>query len=238
MHNCANELANPSQSSNASSESSTKHADTSAGARKAYPSPPQTPKKPASSPSSGTDGKDSLHPTRLTEALSSMMISSEATSRPNPWSPISPTSPSDALPTPQESAPAAVSPREILHAAYERTVATFRASGTAGSSTALVAVLRDGELSVAHLGDCMLAVVRDGKYVVRTEEMQHSVSLESSVVRYRSVTDLRGVRSPIVQLSVSARPTQFDHTTGRRAADHRASRARRYCHSCFGRVGR
>ncbi|KAG8698699.1 hypothetical protein FRC11_014208, partial [Ceratobasidium sp. 423] len=66
------------------------------------------------------------------------------------------------------------SPREILHVAYERTVATFRATGTAGSSTALVAVLRDGELSVAHLGDCMLAVVRDGKFVVRSEDMQHS----------------------------------------------------------------
>ncbi|KAL5638838.1 hypothetical protein ACGC1H_003255 [Rhizoctonia solani] len=65
-------------------------------------------------------------------------------------------------------------PREILHIAYERTVATFRATGMAGSSTALVALLRDGQLSVAHLGDCMLAVVRDGKFVVRSEDMQHS----------------------------------------------------------------
>lgn len=98
MHNCASEIANPSQD--------------------AYPSPPPT-------------------PTLVFESLDT---------------------------------------REILHVAYERTVATFRATGTAGSSTALVAVLRDGQLSVAHLGDCMLAVVRDGKFVVRSEDMQHSVS--------------------------------------------------------------
>lgn len=168
MHNCASELANPSQSSSTPTESSTKRADSSTNVGKAYPSPPQTPKKPTTS----ANGSDSLHPSRLAEALSSMTLSADGTT----WTPISPTSPnpSGSLPTPPESAPVPVSPREILHAAYERTVATFRATGTAGSSTALVAVLRDGELSVAHLGDCMLAVVRDGKFVVRTEEMQHS----------------------------------------------------------------
>lgn len=230
MHNCASELANPSHSSNTPAESSTKRADPSANVGKAYPSPPQTPRKPPTS----SNENDSLHPSRLAEALSSMTLSADGTT----WSPISPTSPnpSGSLPTPPESAPAAVSPREILHAAYERTVATFRATGTAGSSTALVAVLRDGELSVAHLGDCMLAVVRDGKFVVRTEEMQHSVSFMSSVVLHRSNADLRGVAS-IVQLSVSARSTQCNDATGRRAVDHGASRTRRYCNSCFGRAG-
>ncbi|ELU41253.1 PP2C domain-containing protein [Rhizoctonia solani AG-1 IA] len=79
-----------------------------------------------------------------------------------------------------------ISPRDVLHLAYERTVATFRATGIAGSSTALVAILRDGELSVAHLGDCMLAVVRDGKFVLRSEDMQHSVSRSIWVIIYRT----------------------------------------------------
>lgn len=230
MHNCASELANPSQLSNTPAESSTKRADSSTNVGKAYPSPPQTPQKSAKA---STDGSDSLHPSRLAEALSSMTLSADGST----WSPISPTSPnpSGSLPTPPESAPTAVSPREILHAAYERTVATFRATGTAGSSTALVAVLRDGELSVAHLGDCMLAVVRDGKFVVRTEEMQHSVSFMSSAILHRSNTDLRG--GSIVQLSISARPTQCDNATSRRAPDHGASRARRCCDSCIGRAG-
>ncbi|CAE6442078.1 unnamed protein product [Rhizoctonia solani] len=81
-----------------------------------------------------------------------------------------------------------ISPREVLHLAYERTVATFRATGTAGSSTALVAVLRDGELSVAHLGDCMLAVVRDGKFVLRSEDMQHSFNFPYQLGPHSSTT--------------------------------------------------
>ncbi|KAB5588417.1 Protein phosphatase PTC7 [Ceratobasidium theobromae] len=80
------------------------------------------------------------------------------------------------------------SPRDILHLAYERTVASFRATGTAGSSTALVAVLRDGELSVAHLGDCMLAVVRDGRFVVRSEDMQHSFNFPYQLGPHSSTT--------------------------------------------------
>ncbi|QRV95729.1 protein phosphatase 2C [Ceratobasidium sp. AG-Ba] len=103
----------------------------------------------------------SLHPTQLADALTSMSISNES------------------IP---------VSPLDALHAAYERTVATFRATGTAGSSTALVAVLRDGELSVAHLGDCMLAVVRDGKFVVRSEEMQHSFNFPYQLGPHSSTT--------------------------------------------------
>ncbi|CAE6344514.1 unnamed protein product [Rhizoctonia solani] len=79
-------------------------------------------------------------------------------------------------------------PREILHIAYERTVATFRATGTAGSSTALVALLGDGQLSVAHLGDCMLAVVRDGKFVVRSQDMQHSFNFPYQLGPHSSTT--------------------------------------------------
>ncbi|CAE7083243.1 unnamed protein product [Rhizoctonia solani] len=92
-------------------------------------------------------------------------------------------------------------PREILHLAYERTVATFRATGTAGSSTALVALLRDGQLSVAHLGDCMLAVVRDGKFVLRSEDMQHSFNFPYQLGPHSSTTpraDAQLITSPVI----------------------------------------
>ncbi|GAB1522053.1 protein phosphatase 2C [Rhizoctonia solani] len=94
-----------------------------------------------------------------------------------------------------------ISPRDVLHLAYERTVATFRATGIAGSSTALVAILRDGELSVAHLGDCMLAVVRDGKFVLRSEDMQHSFNFPYQLGPHSSTTpraDAQLIKSKVV----------------------------------------
>ncbi|KAG9120848.1 hypothetical protein FRC07_003497 [Ceratobasidium sp. 392] len=174
MHNCASEFASPAQQQPEASSSSSNRVNE---ARDAYPSPPETPKKPSSptataAPSRRTHESSSLHPERLSEALSSMSLSS--------------TDSGAVAPGEQPLIP--VSPLEALHAAYERTVATFRATGTAGSSTALVAVLRDGELSVAHLGDCMLAVVRDGKFVVRSEEMQHSFNFPYQLGPHSSTT--------------------------------------------------
>ncbi|KAG9080892.1 hypothetical protein FRC06_006024 [Ceratobasidium sp. 370] len=166
MHNCASEFAIPSQDSEASSS---KRAD----ARDACPTPPETPRKPnTQSPGPRRTDESSLHPGRLAEALSSMSLSTE----PN------------APPPPSEHPLLPATPLEALQATYERTVATFRATGTAGSSTALVAVLRDGELSVAHPGDCMLAVVRDGKLVVRSEEMQHSFNFPYQLGPHSSTT--------------------------------------------------
>ncbi|KAG8738414.1 hypothetical protein FRC10_006909 [Ceratobasidium sp. 414] len=166
MHNCATEFASPSQQPEASSS---KRADE----RDAYPTPPETPRKlNTQSPGPRRRDESSLHPGRLAEALSSMSLSTEPNAPPSP-------SEHPLLPT---------TPLEALQAAYERTVATFRATGTAGSSTALVAVLRDGELSVAHLGDCMLAVVRDGKFVVRSEEMQHSFNFPYQLGPHSSTT--------------------------------------------------
>ncbi|KAG9077019.1 hypothetical protein FS749_011144, partial [Ceratobasidium sp. UAMH 11750] len=166
MHNCASEFTNPSQQPEASSS---KQPD----ARDAYPTPPETPRKPTTqSPGPRRTDESSLHPGRLAEALSSMSLA------PEPSAP----------PSPSEHPLLPATPLEALQAAYERTVATFRATGTAGSSTALVAVLRDGELSVAHLGDCMLAVVRDGKFVVRSEEMQHSFNFPYQLGPHSSTT--------------------------------------------------
>lgn len=49
--------------------------------------------------------------------------------------------------------------------------------GIFGSATCLVAVLADNQLKIANLGDCAIVVVRRGEIIFRTEEMQHSVSL-------------------------------------------------------------
>lgn len=48
--------------------------------------------------------------------------------------------------------------------------------GIFGSATCLLAVLTHDELAVANMGDCAIAVVRQGEIVFRTQEMQHSVS--------------------------------------------------------------
>ncbi|KAG8726436.1 hypothetical protein FRC10_007122, partial [Ceratobasidium sp. 414] len=118
--------------------------------------PPETPRKlNTQSPGPRRTDELSLHPGRVAGTV--VHVSPEPNAPPSP-------SEHSLLPT---------TPLEVPQAAHERTVATFRETGTAGSSTALVAVL---QLSAAHLGDCTLAVVRDGKFVVRSEEMQHNVS--------------------------------------------------------------
>lgn len=45
--------------------------------------------------------------------------------------------------------------------------------GTIGSSTALLAVLRNDELRLANLGDCSCCIIRGDEYIFRTEEQQH-----------------------------------------------------------------
>ena len=45
--------------------------------------------------------------------------------------------------------------------------------GTIGSSTALLAVLRNDELRLANLGDCSCCVIRGDEYIFRSEEQQH-----------------------------------------------------------------
>ncbi|KAF8580396.1 hypothetical protein K439DRAFT_1619853 [Ramaria rubella] len=68
-----------------------------------------------------------------------------------------------------------VHPIDILQRSYDRCIAAFQRQGlTGGSATALLAVLRDEELRIAHLGDCAVCLVRDGGIVYRSEEMQHA----------------------------------------------------------------
>ncbi|RIA81013.1 phosphatase 2C-like domain-containing protein [Glomus cerebriforme] len=63
-------------------------------------------------------------------------------------------------------------PVDILQASYEQTIKTL--DGVVGSSTALIAILRDDELRIANLGDCGIGVIRYNDYIFRNEEQQHS----------------------------------------------------------------
>ncbi|KAI9175998.1 hypothetical protein H9P43_006362 [Blastocladiella emersonii ATCC 22665] len=69
---------------------------------------------------------------------------------------------------------AAVDPVDILQRAYDRTSKDAAALGFVGSTTACVVVLANDELRIANLGDCGVAIVRQGEYVFRTEEQVHS----------------------------------------------------------------
>ncbi|GAA6006632.1 hypothetical protein JCM10207_004999 [Rhodosporidiobolus poonsookiae] len=66
-----------------------------------------------------------------------------------------------------------VDPADVMQRAYEKTLTECREEGTIGSSTALLAVLRNDELRLANLGDCSCCVIRGDSYVFRSEEQQH-----------------------------------------------------------------
>jgi protein phosphatase PTC7 len=67
-----------------------------------------------------------------------------------------------------------VNPVEILQKSYERCIEESRESGLLGSSTALLAILLDSELRIAHLGDCSIGLIRGNEMIFRSDEMQHS----------------------------------------------------------------
>ncbi|KAJ3223610.1 hypothetical protein HDU78_011243, partial [Chytriomyces hyalinus] len=67
-------------------------------------------------------------------------------------------------------------PVKVMQVACERTLedAGQGPNRAVGSTTALVAFLRDDELRLASLGDTSLIVLRNGNMIFRTEEQQHS----------------------------------------------------------------
>ncbi|KAI9001993.1 phosphatase 2C-like domain-containing protein [Gaertneriomyces semiglobifer] len=65
-------------------------------------------------------------------------------------------------------------PRSILQKSYEKTNLDAVAENLLGSSTAIIAILRDDELRIANLGDCGVMVIRQDEAIFRTEEQQHS----------------------------------------------------------------
>ncbi|TNY17357.1 phosphatase 2C-like domain-containing protein, partial [Rhodotorula diobovata] len=66
-----------------------------------------------------------------------------------------------------------VDPVDVMQRAYEKTLSECKEEGTIGSSTALLAVLRNDELRLANLGDCSCCVIRGDEYIFRSEEQQH-----------------------------------------------------------------
>ena len=65
-------------------------------------------------------------------------------------------------------------PIEVLHKAWDSTLAEFFELELIGSSTALIAVLKDDELRLANLGDCCCSIIRGDDYIFRSQEQQHS----------------------------------------------------------------
>ncbi|KAJ3075957.1 hypothetical protein HDU98_006268 [Podochytrium sp. JEL0797] len=65
-------------------------------------------------------------------------------------------------------------PVSLLQSATTLTLQDASLTKAVGSTTALIAFLRDDELRIASLGDTTLVVVRNGDMVFRTEEQQHS----------------------------------------------------------------
>lgn len=69
---------------------------------------------------------------------------------------------------------ASLDPVEVMQRGWERTVRAARREGILGSSTALLALLRDDELRIANIGDCVLLIIRAGDLLFRSTEQQHS----------------------------------------------------------------
>ncbi|KDE09751.1 hypothetical protein MVLG_00151 [Microbotryum lychnidis-dioicae p1A1 Lamole] len=67
-----------------------------------------------------------------------------------------------------------VDPVEVLQRAFEKSLAECKDEGVIGSSTALLAVLRNDELRLANMGDCCCCIIRGNDYIFRSEEQQHS----------------------------------------------------------------
>lgn len=89
-------------------------------------------------------------------------------------SPSSSPSPDPSSASSSSSLPQDIDPIAILQTAYDRTLAESISSGILGSSTALLAILLNNELRIAHLGDCSIGLIRDNAMIFRSDEMQHS----------------------------------------------------------------
>lgn len=66
-------------------------------------------------------------------------------------------------------------PIELLHRAWDLTLTEFFDYQLIGSSTALIALLKDDELRLANIGDCCCSIIRGEEgYIFRSQEQQHS----------------------------------------------------------------
>ncbi|CAG8570228.1 24418_t:CDS:2 [Cetraspora pellucida] len=67
-----------------------------------------------------------------------------------------------------------VNPVDILQSSYEQSMRDCALEGIIGSSTALIAIIRNDELRIANLGDCGICIIRHNSFIFRNEEQQHS----------------------------------------------------------------
>ncbi|CAG8574896.1 2354_t:CDS:2, partial [Racocetra fulgida] len=67
-----------------------------------------------------------------------------------------------------------VNPVDILQTSYEQSMRDCALERIIGSSTALIAIIRNDELRIANLGDCGICVIRHNSFIFRNEEQQHS----------------------------------------------------------------
>jgi len=67
-----------------------------------------------------------------------------------------------------------VDPKQVLQTSYEQTMRQCALERVVGSTTALIAVLRNDELRIANLGDCGICIIRNQNIIFRNEEQQHS----------------------------------------------------------------
>lgn len=65
-------------------------------------------------------------------------------------------------------------PIEVLHQAWDLTLGEFFDFELIGSSTALIALLKEDELRLANIGDCCCSIIRGKEYIFRLQEQQHS----------------------------------------------------------------
>ncbi|CED84256.1 Serine/threonine protein phosphatase [Phaffia rhodozyma] len=92
-------------------------------------------------------------------------------------------------------------PVGIMQAGYERTLEQAAREGFVGSSTALLAVLKGEELRVANVGDCSLWVIREGRMVFRTEEMQHAFNYPFQLGTNSKETPIKDAKSYTVKVA-------------------------------------
>ncbi|MBW0508551.1 hypothetical protein O181_048266 [Austropuccinia psidii MF-1] len=67
-----------------------------------------------------------------------------------------------------------IDPVQVLQHAFERSIHESKLEGLLGSSTALIAILRNDELRIANIGDCCCSIIRGNDFIFRSEEQQHS----------------------------------------------------------------
>lgn len=94
-------------------------------------------------------------------------------------------------------------PVDILQRAYERTLELSRKDGSLGSSTALLALLltpgpsspsssaSTPRIRIAHVGDCLIGIIRQSELVYRSTEQQHRFNYPFQLGPQSSTTPLK-----------------------------------------------